>query len=90
MRKNVDDITKVNFYDVVREFECKFPLLFKMMVCIAIPGSKDGMACDVLKLSPQLALCYGIIMKQNFHELSFIQRVNSILLLDSIADKKVQ
>ena len=44
---------------------------------------------NVERNTPPLALVYGMVMFRRFHELSCIQRLNTVLLSDGKASKEV-
>jgi len=43
----------------------------------------------VKKMIPPLCLCYAVMMQQRNHELSLVQRINTILMSEGKATKKV-
>lgn len=89
MRKNYDDMKAFNFVNIVDEIRCKVPFLFKLLRALLDVDGKCSSEADNEKLYPRLTMCYSIIMQQSCHELSLMQRMTSVVLLDSIAEKKV-
>ena len=56
------------------------PILYDVMKAV----SKDSKSAV-----PRLCLCYGILLQERNHELSLIQRVNTVLLSEGNASKQV-
>ena len=89
MRKDRKDLEKINPEMIVKEMTTFFPELCAMLVHVLVP-QKDLQAPGVLqKHLPRLAMVYAILMQGRNHELSALQRVTSLFLMDSVVDQKV-
>lgn len=64
------------------ELQSRCPILLDSMSTVVNSKKK----CDVI---PPIGLCYGILMQQRNHELSLIQRINTILFSEGNAKKWV-
>ena len=69
--------------EVIEEIKRKSPNLWKVLSTIM-----DYDLCPTKKMAP-MCMIYGIIMFGNCHELSRIQRINAILLMQGQATTQV-
>ena len=83
LRKNqYPDMAGFDWNSILNEISQRCPLLLDVMTTTI--GSK-------LKPNtiPSICLCYGILMQKQNHDLSLIQRINTILLAEGNAKKQV-
>ena len=73
-----------NFGDVLAEMENLCPTVFRLL------SSMMELDLNREKNTPALALMYGILMFKRCHELSRLQRLNTVLLSDGNASKEVR
>ena len=82
-KKNFEGLSKLDFQDIVNEIKTQCPLTYMVLsVMIEVEYSTEK------KLAP-LSLMYGILMFKRCHELSRLQRVNTMLLAESDANTEV-
>ena len=89
MKKNYSDIINFDWYGVVEEFLKTFPELFYLVLSAMITPYDAKLYSNVENFIPKLGIIYGILMNSKFSELSLIQRLISLLLVDNICDQKV-
>ena len=89
MQKNPSDLTSMNWSNIVEEFMKCFPQLFYLILMMLLPEKDAYSLSKIQKLIPGLGLIYGIIAQARNTELSRVQRVISMLLMDNICDQKV-
>lgn len=76
-------LAKVTFEEILSEMQSLCPKVFKILsVLFQLDPNAE-------KNTPPLALVYGMVMFRRFHELSRIQRMNTVLLSDGNASKEV-
>ena len=86
MKKETEHMQNFDWNSISAEFKTKFPEIYTLL--LAMMGYEGpGLIKSELKI--KLAMVYGILMKTRFAELSLVQRMISLTLLDSIADQKV-
>ena len=90
MKKNFEDLKSISFVEIIDEMRQKIPFLYNIIMSIALPQNQLVSTVHVNRIAPRLAMCYGIIMQSGFHEMSLMQRLTSLILLSSLADKKVK
>lgn len=72
LRKNkYPDMVDFSWDALFEELQSRCPILLDVMSTVV-----KSKKCDVI---PPLGLCYAILMQQRNHELSVIQRINTIL-----------
>ena len=82
LRKNkYPDMVDFSWDALFEELQGRCPLLLDIMSTVV-----NSKKCDVI---PPLGLCYAILMQQRNHELSVIQRINTILFSEGNAKKQV-
>jgi len=81
--RHFNGLASLNFTDIEREIKTSCPL-FHQFLHTAIEYEHD-----TEKKQAALALIYGIIMFRRCHELSKLQRVNSVLLIEGGATLQV-
>ena len=76
------DVAGFDWNSILNEISQRCPFLLDVMTTTV--GSK-------LKPNtiPSLCLCYGILMQKRNHDLSLIQRINTILLAEGNAKKRL-
>lgn len=83
LRKNkYPDMVDFSWDALFEELQSRCPILLDSMSTVVNSKKK----CDVI---PPIGLCYGILMQQRNHELSLIQRINTILFSEGNAKKWV-
>ena len=83
LRKNqYPNMVDFNWDALFEELRSRCPILLDVLATVASSKKKH----DVI---PPLGLCYGILLQQRNHELSLIQRINTILLSEGNAKKQV-
>ena len=87
--KNMSDLKSFHIVHIITEIVNKCPLLMNIMYSISIKDRElmSGEHCDP-KVFPKWALVYGILMKHNYHELSFMQHVVTAIMENSLCDQK--
>lgn len=82
LRKNkYPDMVDFSWDALFEELQSRCPILLDVMSTVV-----KSKKCDVI---PPLGLCYAILMQQRNHELSVIQRINTILFSEGNAKKQV-
>lgn len=79
-QKDYNDMVNLDWNKILNEMSCRCPILYDVLTTV------------VKKLEnavPRICLCYGILMQQRNHEMSLIQRINTILLTEGNASKQV-
>lgn len=69
---------------IISEMSDRCPVLLDCLLA-ATGYSKD----EVNNISPRIGLCYGILLQTRNHELSLLQRLNTVLLTNGNAKKQV-
>lgn len=83
LRKNqYPDMVSFDWDKLLREIQSRCPLLLDVMSTIVGSKSKPNVI-------PPLGLCYSILMQKRNHDLSLIQRINTVLLSEGNAKKQV-
>lgn len=83
LRKNqYPDMAGFDWNSILNEISQRCPLLLDVMTTTI--GSKVKP-----NTIPSICLCYGILMQKRNHDLSLIQRINTILLAEGNAKKQV-
>ncbi len=84
-RNNFQGMTNINWNDLVKEMSSHCPLLFHVLRTVMGCTTDEG----TVKVAPRLGLCYAVMLQTRNHELSLVQRLNTILLAEGNAKKKV-
>lgn len=83
LRKNqYPDMVTFDWKAVLLEISKRCPLLLDVMATIVGSSTKPNVI-------PVVGLCYSILMQKRNHDLSLIQRINTILLSEGGAKKQV-
>ena len=90
MQKSPSDLKTMNWSNIVQEFKNCFPELFYFILMMVLPEKDVYSLSKIQKLIPRFGLIYGIIAQARNMELSRVQRVISMLLMDNICDQKVR
>lgn len=76
-------LSTFTFEEILKEMQSLCPTVFRIL------SNMLQLDLNPEKNSAPLALVYGIVMFKRFHELSRIQRLNTVLLADGNASKEV-
>ena len=82
-KRGFDGLANVNFGEILEEMKCLCPTVYKILSVMM------EMNYNAEKKIPTLSLVYGLIMFRRFQELSMLQRVNTLLLIDGCANQEV-
>ena len=82
-RRDFDTLSHVNFNEIVEEIQRLCPTLYKLVF------SMLEMDINAEKKIPAMVLIYSITMFKRFHEMSMLQRLNTLLLIDGDANQEV-
>lgn len=89
MKKEVKELKSSRWIDIISEFKCLFPDLCALLMFVLVDSEKIGLYTNLQSLIPRLGLIYGILMQTRNNNLSKVQRITSLLLIDNICDQKV-
>lgn len=89
MQKSTDDLKNSQWCEIVTEFQKKFPEIFSLVISIMLRPEDLRCFTKVQSVLPKVAMIYGIIAQARNVELSHVQRVMSMVLVDNICDQKV-
>lgn len=90
LMKNTDQSVKNSQWcEIVTEFQKKFPEIFSLVISIMLRPEDLRCFTKVQSVLPKVAMIYGIIAQARNVELSHVQRVMSMVLVDNICDQKV-
>ena len=81
--RSFSGLASLNFADIAREIETSCPLFYQFLATMI------GYEHDIEKKQAAFALIYAIIMFRRCHELSKLQRVNTVLLIQGGASQQV-
>jgi hypothetical protein len=90
MKKTRKDLDVLKLTDMVDEMAVMFPELCTLLAHIMLPQEDLDNTEKVDKILPKLAMIYAIMMQNRNHELSALQRVISLFLMDCVVDQKVR
>ena len=76
-------LSSFTFEEILSEMQSLCPTVLKVLSLMV------QLDLDREKNTPPLALIYGIVMFKRFHELSRLQRLNTVLLSDGNASKEI-
>ena len=65
---------------LISEMSIRYPLVLRGLLTVMDHSSTK-------EIAPRLALCYAILMQTRNHELSLVQRLNTVLLIEGNAKK---
>ena len=88
-RKNRTDLDTFSLENLFREFYRLFPEIVQVLLHIMLPQEDLSKGQKIEAVIPRLAMIYAIAMQTRNHELSALQRVMSMCLLDNVVDQKV-
>ena len=89
MRKETENLQSADLGRIVSEMKTKFPVLLQMLQAMMIPDNKREDDAVRASIIPKLALIYGIVIQSRCHELSFMQRLVAMVLVDNRCDQAV-
>ena len=75
--------------ECVTEMVEKYPELVTLIISMMLKPEEQNDPRALAKVLPKLGLIYGIMIQNRCHELSRIQRIMSMCLVDNICDQKV-
>jgi hypothetical protein len=81
--RSFDGLESTNFTEIEKEIKTHCPLFYQFL------STMIGYEHDNEKKQAAFALIYSIIMFRRCHELSKLQRVNTVLLIDGGASQQV-
>lgn len=83
LRKNdYDNMVSLDWSVIMKEIASRCPILYDIMKTVV---KKPNLTNHI----PPICICYGILLQQRNHELSLIQRINTVLLSEGNAKKQV-
>ena len=83
-KRDFDGLSSFSLESMVDELKTLCPVVFRILSeLIELSYNKEK------KIAP-LCLVYGVVMFKRCHELSFLQRINTVLLADSDANMEVK
>lgn len=86
LRKNdFPNMSTFTWDKLTNEMVSRCPVLLHILLT-AMGYSKD----NINEIAPRLSLCYAILMQSRNHELTLVQRLNTILMTNGNAKKQVQ
>jgi hypothetical protein len=83
-RRDFDGLSSFSLESIVDELKTLCPVVFRILSELFELGYNEEK-----KIAP-LCLVYGMVMFKRCHELSFLQRINTVLLADSNANTEVK
>ena len=83
-RRDFDGLSSFSLESIVDELKTLCPVVFRILSELFELGYNEEK-----KIAP-LCLVYGMVMFKQCHELSFLQRINTVLLADSNANTEVK
>jgi len=88
-QKDYPNLKEFDFHKLVAEIATCQPFLLESLLAVSIPISRVGSIKLIQDLIPRLGLVYSLLMSFRFHELSRLQRVLTVVLLDECVHEKV-
>jgi hypothetical protein len=86
LRKNgFSGMTEFDWPNLISEMTTNCPLLLDVILAAMNHEPTE----PINNIAPRIGMCYAIIMQTRNHELSLVQRMNTILLAEGNARKKV-
>ena len=83
-KRDFDGLSSFSLESMVDELKTLCPVVFRVLSeLLELNYNKEK------KIAP-LCLVYGVVMFKRCHELSFLQRINTVLLADSDANMEVK
>ena len=89
MKKDFDDLLALEMSDIVDDLRQNFPELYHILVCIMLRPEKVNDIESLGSIIPRLAMIYSIALNTRNMELSRLQRIIAMCLLDNVSDQKV-
>lgn len=89
MKNDIKDLKSSRWLEIINEFRCLFPDLCALLMFVLIDREKIGLYTCLQSIMPRLGLIYSILMQTRNNNLSKVQRITSLLLMDNICDQKV-
>jgi hypothetical protein len=78
-------MTEFDWQKLISEMSTKCPLLLDVILAAMNHAPTEA----TIDIAPRIGMCYAIMMQARNHELSLVQRMNTILLVEGNARKKV-
>jgi len=85
LQKDYPDMVAFDWNVLIKEMSSRCPLLLDIFLTVV---QKNKTTLDSVLLP--MGLCYAILMQQRNHELSLVQRINTILLTEGKAKSQVK
>jgi hypothetical protein len=82
--KDFSNMNSFSWDELVTELSDRCPVLFNALL-VAMGRSKE----EVKDVGPRIGMCYAILMQTRNHELSLVQRINTVLMTNGGAKKQV-
>ena len=80
--KDYPSLSSLNFHDILDEMKTRCPTVFRILSSMVnYDSNRENIA--------SLVILYAIIMFRRCHELSRVQRVNTVLLAEGKANREV-
>ena len=89
MKKEPSDLKHFNWASLVNEMMCLFPSIFQIIIGVLLRPSEARSYQKVQKVMPKIGMMYGVLLQGRNPELSIVQRMMSMILMDNICDQKV-
>lgn len=89
MQKSTEDLKDSQWIEIVKEFQSKFPEIFSLIMSIMLRPEDLRCFTKLQSVIPRVAIVYGIMAQTRNVELSHVQRIMSLVLVDNICDQKV-
>ncbi|XP_076078863.1 uncharacterized protein LOC143048879 [Mytilus galloprovincialis] len=89
MKKDVSSLKSLEWSQIIKEMMEKLPVLCTLLFSTMLPPQQRSCYTKIEKVIPKAAFVYAILMQSRNIELSRVQRMVSMLLMDNICDQKV-
>ena len=89
MKKDVSSLKSLEWSKIIKEMMEKLPVLCTLLFSTMLPPQQRSCYTKIEKVIPKAAFVYAILMQSRNIELSRVQRMVSMLLMDNICDQKV-
>ena len=90
MTKGFDELRSFNWDLVVDEMVNLFPKFTQVCLNVLLPLEDRTNPIKLKSVKPRLGMVYSILLQGRVRELSLVQRLISLILLDHIRDEKVK
>ena len=90
MKKNREHLKNFKIVNIINEMLARFPELVILLLRLMIPDKSMTDHSKIEVVLPKLAMIYSIVMQTRHRDLSAMQRVVSLCLMDNVVDQKVK